>query len=104
MRYNYRHFATVKRLSAYSSNKSSKQDFGTVVRGFFRPLTNTESVQQYGTMGQSYIFITDGTTDIRPSDELTIDSIVYNVKGIARFKHFSQDTLRVSLEKSVNIA
>jgi hypothetical protein len=104
MRFNYKHFATIQRLSAYSSNKSSKQAFGSVIRGFFRPLTNTESVQQYGTIGQSYLFITDGATDIRPSDQLTIDNVIYNVKGISRFKHFSQDTLRVSLEKSVNIS
>lgn len=109
MRYNYNTPATIKRLGAYSSGKSTKADVAGTIFGQFRPISKVgqygaDRVSGMGVVGQSFIFITDGRKDIRTTDQLTINAENYNVKGVARYKQMSQDVLSIMLEKSVNLA
>lgn len=102
MRYNFSTTATQKRLGAYSSDKASYATVsGVTLIGYFAPITPTDGVDVVSMIDQGYQFVTDGPTDIRPNDQLTISSIVYGVKGVQRFTQLSQDVLICSLTKVV---
>lgn len=90
--------ATVKRLGAYSGNKSTFASVAGTIYGFFTPMENTQKAASLGIIGQAYEYTTDGTIDIRVNDILTINSIDYGVAGVARFILGSQDFLKVTLQ------
>lgn len=97
MRVNYNSEATIKRIGASSGGKSSYSSVAGVVRGFFKPIDPSPRTEALGVIGQAYEFTVDGRQDIRTSDKLTIDSVEYLVAGIARYKTFSHDFLKVTL-------
>jgi len=102
MRFNYNAEATVKRLSAYSSDKSSYAAVSGTIRGSFNPIEPGFKTEQLQIMGQAYQFTTDGRTkDIRVNDVLTISAVEYKVKGVARYALGAIDELRITLEISV---
>lgn len=102
MRFNYNTTATQKRLEAYSGGKSSYASQGDGVRGYFAPLQANQQTQALGVFGQAYEFTTDGHKDILVNDILTINSIDYGVRGIARYAIGGQDVLRCTLDLIAN--
>lgn len=102
-RYNFTSQAsTVKRLGAYASDKATYATVsGFTPLGFFTPITPFNATDQIEIVDQGYQFITDGPTDIRANDQLTIDGAVYGVKGIQRNRQLSQDILTVTLTKII---
>lgn len=102
MRYNYNTSATQQRLGAYSSNKATYASVSGTIRGSFQPIDNSHKIEQLGIIGQAYEFITDGRTqDIQVNDILTISSIEYRVKGVARYNFGAIDQLKCILQISV---
>lgn len=102
MRYNFNISATVKRLASYSGDKSAYAAVTGTIRGSFQPIDASHKTEQLQIIGQAYEFITDGRTqDIRVNDVLTISTIEYRVKGVARYVFAGSDLLKCILEISV---
>lgn len=97
---NYESIASVTRLSAYSGSKSTYATVGDV-EGNFEPISPSMEAIAEGAISQSYQFICDIDSDIRANDRLTIDSEVYGVKGVSKFRQGSVEFLRCIMEKAV---
>lgn len=102
MRFHYNKSATVKRLATYSGNKSAFASVAGTIRGFFIPLEPSQKTEALGIIDQAYEFTTDGQKDIKVNDTLTIDSIEYRVKGVARYTMFGQDVLKCTIQLMTN--
>ena len=103
MRYNFDTDATVKRLGAYSGDQSSYAAVTGTIRGSFQPLEPSQKTEQLQIIGQAFEYVTDGRTkDIQVNDVLTINSVEYRIKGVARYKFASIDILKCIVEATVN--
>lgn len=100
MRTNYNYTATLQRLGAYGDTATYGAVSGSVL-GWFIPLEGSQKTIALGIIGQGYEFTCDGAEDVRVNDIMTIDTVAYSVKGVSRFKSFSQDILKVVLELNV---
>lgn len=99
----YNATATQKRLGAYSGNKASYATVsGASFNGSFQPLDPKMSIT-LELSGQGYMFVTNGSADIKANDILTINSVDYHVQGIARYTQASIDILKCTLTLSVKI-
>lgn len=104
MRYNHNtQVTTVKRLGSYSSDKATYATVSSFTPlGYFAPITAFNAQDQIEVVDQGYQFVTDGYIDIRANDQLTINSVVYGVKGIQRFNQgMYNDTLICTLTKVI---
>lgn len=93
--------ATVKRLSAYSGDKSSYASVAGTIEGQFQPINPSMATVALNIVSQAYQFITDGDQDIRAGDVLTVDSADYGVKGVSLYRQGSIQFLKCTLEKSI---
>lgn len=94
--------ATVKRLSAYSGNKSTMEvvpDFS--VEGFFKPIENNDSLIDLSIVGQAYQFECESYNDLRAGDILVIDGVEYGIKGLAQYTMKSLNYWRCICDKPV---
>lgn len=98
---NYRTPATVKRLTAYSSDKSSYSAVSGTIYGTFNPIAPDMNQIALGIISQAYSFDTDGDQDIQDNDVLTIAGVDYGVKGTALYDYGSLSILKCVLEKTV---
>lgn len=94
--------ATIERLQTYSGDQSSYASTGVTVEGFFVPISPSMDAIAAGVISQTYQFSTEEDADIQDNDHLTIDGIVYGVKGTSIFTLRSVRFLKVILEKVVN--
>lgn len=77
----YTKTATIKRQS-YTGDKSSLTTVATV-KGHLRPLDEVQSSANGLQFGQAHALQVPVSTDIKEGDEVTIDSVLYTVKGVA---------------------
>lgn len=96
-RTNFETSATLQRLGSYSG-VASYAAVGSAILGYFSPIEPSQKTIALGIVGQGYEFICDGGEDVKVNDIMTINSVDYGVKGVARYQSFSQDILKVTLE------
>lgn len=102
MRYNFNTDATQKRLATYSSDKSTFASVAGTIRLSWQPIEPSFKTEQLQIVGQAYEGVTDGRTkDIQVNDILTINSVEYKVKGVARYNFGGIDLLKCLCEISV---
>ncbi|TXH07874.1 MAG: hypothetical protein E6R04_11905 [Spirochaetes bacterium] len=68
------------------------------IKGFFSPADDDENIKALNVFGQAYQFITRPAADVRPNDKLTIDSVIYNVRGVSKYKLMGTYFLKCILE------
>jgi len=80
--------AQVKRLTYvtdWSFKKWTYASYGTAKKWYFVPQAENAQDQWFGKFGQVFKFECDAPFDVEDSDRLTINSIDYEVKAVARF-------------------
>lgn len=95
--------AIVTRLKEKTAGSSVKDwKAAGEVTGMFLPL-NDERKQlatEQGIIGKAFVFYTEKSADIQETDRLTIDTIIYEVKGIKKYDVGSTlDHLEILLEE-----
>lgn len=80
------YFTNQKTISAisrqtYTDGKSSFASVGSAT-GYLKPLSEQESAFNGIQFGQAFNLIVECSVDIREGDKVTIDSVVYVVRGV----------------------
>ena len=73
---------TVKR-QVYTGNKSTLTTVSGTFKGYLKPLSEEQAQINGLQYGQGYALITEVDSTIAVGDELTINSTVYKVRGMA---------------------
>lgn len=82
MRYFLTKNLSVKRLSEYDTNRFSYSATGTVYKANLQGATPEETDMYGGNAGMMFVCFTDISCVAEIADQVTIDSVVYKVKGV----------------------
>lgn len=67
----------------YTGSKSVLTDLSITATCYFRPLSEEQASLNNFQWGQAFQMITETSVDIRQGDRITVDSVVYLVRGMA---------------------
>lgn len=82
-----RYFTNEKQITkierqVYTGNLSAMTDTGLTATGYLRPLTEEQASNNAIQYGNGFSLIVECVIDIQQGDRLTINSVVYTVKGV----------------------
>ena len=79
----------IKRMAYSGTPKKSTLSTIATVRGYLRPLDETQASANGFQFGRAFALLVDVDVDIKETDDVVIDTVTYKVGGVAKHDRLS---------------